>query len=125
MPGGALIRILRRRGAIGRAGRVLAVAALALYSLVVAPHVHLAAAVATAQLAPSGNPDDSPPVPLHRDCPIWMAHGTAGAALPAPAVALPPPPFAECAVARLAAIEIIVARPPAPFAARAPPAATV
>jgi hypothetical protein len=54
-----------------------------------------------------------------------MAHGTGGAALPAPAVAVPPPPFAERAAARLAATEIAVSRAAAPFAARAPPASTV
>ncbi|HEX9836691.1 MAG TPA: hypothetical protein VGB90_07540 [Alphaproteobacteria bacterium] len=120
MPGGVLIRILRRRGAIGRAGHLLAIAALALNAFVVAPHVHL---VSPAIAAP-GEPDSAPPAPKH-DCPIWMAHGTAGAALPAPFVAVPPPPFACGASVRLVAADISGSRGPAPFAARAPPESTV
>ena len=124
MPGGALIRILHRRGAIGRAARQLAFAALALHSLVVAPHVHFASAGAIAGIAAAGEPTDAPAAPKH-DCPIWMAHGTAGAALPAPFVAVPPPPFACGASVRLVAADISGSRGPAPFAARAPPESTV
>jgi hypothetical protein len=115
--------MLRRRGAIGRAAHLLAFAALALNAFVVVPHIHWISAGTVAGIAASGEPDGAPSAPKP-DCPIWMAHGAAGAALPAPAVALPPP-VAETAAARRSPTEASVSRPPAPFAARAPPDSTV
>jgi hypothetical protein len=80
---------------------------LALFALVVVPHVHASAA--------GDNPNH---------CPIWAAHGPAGAAVDTPEIALAavdyiaassdPPPSAGAPIARVAQS----------FSARAPPAST-
>jgi len=94
---------MRARSTWRRFGLVLATLSLALYAFVVAPHVH----------ALSDNP---------KDCPIWVAHGAAGAAVEAPDVALALPEFASVVSDRAPAPFRLVTHSIAPFAARAPPA---
>ena len=89
-----------------RPGLALALLALALQAVIVAPHVH---ALGTAD----------------RDCPVWVAHGPANTAVPACDVIVPLPAFARVDSDPVPAREIAIARPPAPFAARAPPASMV
>ena len=86
-----------------RVGLVLATLSLALYTLVVAPHVHAA--------------NESP-----NDCPVWAAHGPAGAAVEAPEIVLDAPAYVVVASDPLPSSDIVVARAGRPFAARGPPA---
>ena len=93
---------MRVRSHVHRFGVVLATLALALYALVVAPHVH-------------ANTDNL------KDCPVWAAHGAAGPAVETPDVALALPNFALAASDRVPTRVRLVARSIAPFAARGPP----
>jgi hypothetical protein len=81
---------------------VLATLSLVLYAFLVAPHVH----------AMSDNP---------RDCPVWAAHGAAGAAVETPDIALEPPTFATVVSDRAPQSFRLTSHHVASFEARAPP----
>jgi len=85
-----------------RIGLALATLSLALFAFVVAPHVHAAG--------------DNP-----KACPIWAAHGPAGAAVEAPPVVVATPDVAPIASDPTPQGDVAFARAVAPFAARAPP----
>jgi len=93
---------MRARSGWRRVGLVLATLSLALFAFVVSTHVH-----------PAGeNP---------YQCPIWAAHGPAGAGVETPEIVLVSP---ECVVVvsdgfRVGAVP--ATRRDRPFAARAPP----
>jgi hypothetical protein len=97
---------MRARFTWRRIGLALATLSLALFAVVVAPHVH-------------ANADTA------RDCPVWMAHGAAGAAVAAPDIVIAAPEFSQ-AVSDLSPTHIIfVARIQRPNTARAPPVTIV
>ncbi len=110
----------------------LALLALVVQALVVAPHVHPLApadlpthhwtAPAATQVAPPArnDPTDEPFVPADQ-CPLCQALSLAGRAIPVAPAALAPPQVRTVAIAVPAAVAIVrcVA---APVGARAPPA---
>jgi hypothetical protein len=93
---------MRARSFWRRIGLALAILSLALYAVVVAPHVH-------------ANADTA------RDCPIWTAHGSADAAVAAPGIACSAPKFAAIASDFAPAENFFVARVQRNHTARAPP----
>jgi hypothetical protein len=93
---------MRARSVWHRVGLALATLSLALYALVVAPHVHAAA--------------DNP-----NTCPIWAAHGPAGASIEPPDVVLPAARCAFVASDALPSDDAPAARAAHAFSARGPP----
>jgi len=96
--------MMRARSAWRRVGLVLASLSLALFALVVVPHVHATAA-------------DNP-----QSCPIWAAHGPGGTAVAAPEIVLAVGDYADASSDPIAGGDVPRARAAHPFAARAPPA---
>jgi hypothetical protein len=97
---------MRARSTGRRIGLVLASLSLALFALVVVPHVHAAA--------------DNP-----QSCPIWAAHGPAGAAVETPEIALASVDYVAASSDPVQSGAAPTARVALPFSARAPPASTV
>jgi len=93
---------MRARSLWRRAGLVLATLSLAIYTFVVAPHVHAS--------------QESP-----NDCPCWAAHGPAGAAVDAPEIAVAAPDYTIVTSDPTPALDAPATPGTAPFAARAPP----
>ena len=98
---------MRARSAWRRVGLVLATLSLALFALVVVPHVH----ATTADNASS--------------CPIWAAHGPAGAAVEAPDIVLATVDYGTAASDPIPSCDVPSARVAHLFSARAPPVAIV
>ena len=94
---------MRARFAWRRVGLALASLSLALFALVVVPHVHAAA--------------DNP-----NTCPIWAAHGPGGTAVEAPEIVLAAPDYAAIVSDPVSSRDAPIARAVHPFSARAPPA---
>ena len=90
-----------------RVGLALATLSLALFALVVVPHVHATTA------------DNS------NTCPIWAAHGPAGAAVETPDVVLAAIDYGAAASDPIPSCAAPSARVARLFSARAPPVAIV
>jgi hypothetical protein len=95
--------MMRARSTWRRVGLALASLSLALFALVVVPHVHAAA--------------DNP-----TSCPIWAAHGPAGAAVETPEVALAAFDYGVASSDPIPSHSAPPTRAAHPFSARAPPA---
>lgn len=95
---------MRARAAGRRIGLALASLALVLFTLVVVPHVHATTA-------------DNP-----NSCPIWAAHGPAGAAVAAPEIVVASVDYAVVVSDPIPSCDAPAARTAHPFSARAPPA---
>jgi hypothetical protein len=97
---------MRTRSLWGRIGLALATLSLALYAIVVAPHIH-------------ANADTV------RDCPVWTAHGSAGTAVATPEIACVAPEFAAVVSDFAPAENFFAARVQRSHSARAPPVSIV
>ena len=95
---------MRARSAWRRVGLVLATLSLALFALVVVPHVHATTV-------------DNP-----QSCPIWAAHGPAGAAVETPEIGVAAVETIGAASDRIASSDAPLATGAHSFSARAPPA---